>query len=312
MNKLCCLIGMFFTCSIGWGQNLVPNGDFEQYSGCPSYFAQLDSSLFWINPTTNIFGVSGTPDYFHQCSSSSYLTVPYNNWGYQIAHSGQAYCGLGLFLSSILDFREYVEGEFISPLVADTCYQFEFYVSKGNICREATDAIGVYFSNTLINGINNYYPLPFTPQLNNTPGNYITDTLSWTLFSWSYVAAGGEKYFIIGNFKNDANTNTILINSGTASFDGYIYIDDVSLIQVPYTNSEINFYPNPFSDKLNITAKTNELVKFVLYDVTGRKTLQQSFSNSISINTERLAKGIYLYEVRSKNGVIKKGKVVKD
>ena len=29
-----------------------------------------------------------------------------------------------------------------------------------------------------------------------------------------------------------------------------------------------------------------------------------------AINTEHLAKGIYLYEVRSKNGVIKKGKVI--
>ena len=39
---------------------------------------------------------------------------------------------------------------------------------------------------------------------------------------------------------------------------------------------------------------------------------QKEFINSISINTEQLAKGIYLYEVRNKNGVIKKGKVVKD
>jgi|CXWJ01.1.fsa_nt_gi hypothetical protein len=70
--------------------------------------------------------------------------------------------------------------------------------------------------------------------------------------------------------------------------------------------------PNPFSNKINITTKTNELVEFILYDVIGRKNLQQFFTTSISINTEQLAKGIYLYEVRNKNGVIKKGKVVKD
>jgi hypothetical protein len=45
--------------------------------------------------------------------------------------------------------------------------------------------------------------------------------------------------------------------------------------------------------------------------------LEQSFTKSTSINTEQLAKGIYLYEVRNnpdsyRDGVIKKGKVVKE
>lgn len=71
-------------------------------------------------------------------------------------------------------------------------------------------------------------------------------------------------------------------------------------------------FPNPFTDKINITVKRNELVEVSLYDVTSRKIVNQSFTNSTSINTEQLSKGIYIYEVRNKNGVIKKGKVVKD
>ncbi len=77
-------------------------------------------------------------------------------------------------------------------------------------------------------------------------------------------------------------------------------------------NVNVEIYPNPVTDKINITAKRNERIEFVLYDVTGRRTIQQSFIKSTSLNTEQLAKGIYLYEVRNKNGVIKKGKVVKD
>jgi len=54
-----------------------------------------------------------------------------------------------------------------------------------------------------------------------------------------------------------------------------------------------------------------------LLSVTSRKIFHQSFINSISINTEQLAKGIYIYEVRNKNGPdsyreVKKGKLVKD
>jgi para-aminobenzoate synthetase component 1 len=74
----------------------------------------------------------------------------------------------------------------------------------------------------------------------------------------------------------------------------------------------IQISPNPFSNKINITAKRNEIIEVNLFDVTSRKISNQSFTNSTSINTEQLTKGIYLYEVRIKNGVIKKGKVVKD
>lgn len=76
--------------------------------------------------------------------------------------------------------------------------------------------------------------------------------------------------------------------------------------------NEINLYPNPFSNSLNISNSSGELSVVILYDITSRKLLQKSFLNSTSLNTQQLAKGIYLYEIRNKNGVIKKGKVVKD
>src|SRR6185436_1407511 len=65
--------------------------------------------------------------------------------------------------------------------------------------------------------------------------------------------------------------------------------------------------PNPFKDKLNITVNGNECVEVNLYDITAKKIFHQSFVNSISINTSQLAIGVYIYEVRNKNSVIKKG-----
>jgi type IX secretion system substrate protein len=69
--------------------------------------------------------------------------------------------------------------------------------------------------------------------------------------------------------------------------------------------------PNPFTNELTVTTNSNELSQIILYDIASQKLLQQKFTNSISINTAQLSKGIYMYEVRNKNGVIKKGKVVK-
>ncbi len=70
--------------------------------------------------------------------------------------------------------------------------------------------------------------------------------------------------------------------------------------------------PNPFTNELSVATKRNEISEIILYDIASRILLRQKFINSVSLNTEQLAKGLYLYEVRSKNGVIKKGKVVKD
>jgi hypothetical protein len=86
----------------------------------------------------------------------------------------------------------------------------------------------------------------------------------------------------------------------------------------PKTN-EIKISPNPFSDKLNITTETNEPLEITLFDIASRKLLHQQFTNTLTLNTSHLSKGIYIYELRpvpfssgNKNGVIKKGKVVKD
>jgi hypothetical protein len=304
---------MFFTCRVCEAQNLVPNGDFEQYSGCPIAGNGLDSTLFWFNPTIGMF--AGSPDYFNQCSTGAVVGIPNNFCGFQPAHSGNAYAGIVLWVSPSTNFREYIEVPLLSSLVANACYHLEMYINLSNVCKNTTDAIGIYFSNIAISGINNSLPLPFTPQINNQTG-FITDTLNWTLVSGNYTATGGENYLLIGNFKDDSNTDTLLVNNNGGPVT-YVYIDDVTLslctgIDEQSKNQAITIYPNPVFDKLNITVNTKESSEIILYDMASRKLLQQKFMNSVSLNTKQVAKGLYLYEVRNKNGVIKKGKIVKE
>ncbi|MBK7389474.1 MAG: T9SS type A sorting domain-containing protein [Bacteroidetes bacterium] len=83
----------------------------------------------------------------------------------------------------------------------------------------------------------------------------------------------------------------------------------INLIDTP---SYFSISPNPFFEQLYIVSEVNEITEFILYDFTGRKILRHSFTNSTSINTAHLAKGIYFYEVLNRNYLIKKGKVVKN
>jgi gliding motility-associated-like protein len=209
------------------GQNLVPNGDFEQYIHCPQNWTQLDSCLLWINPS--IVSTGGSPDYFNQCDVNNIVGVPYNSGGFQMARSGKAYSGFCIYHNSGLsDFREYIEVPLKSPLEANFCYYISMYVNLCNNCPQSGNDIGAYFSDILITGVSNYFPLPFTPQYNNST-TVLSDTLNWILVEGNILANGGEKFLIIGNFKNDANTNITTVNP-TGSLEGaYLYIDDVSV-----------------------------------------------------------------------------------
>jgi hypothetical protein len=87
-------------------QNLVPNGDFEEYFGCPSMVGQIDSCKYWTHPANLVAGA----DYFNRCSTFIGVDVPINKNGIQEPRSGDAYCGMAIYDPySIIDYREYIK-----------------------------------------------------------------------------------------------------------------------------------------------------------------------------------------------------------
>ena len=121
--------------------------------------------------------------------------------------------------------------------------------------------------------------------------------------------------YISGDFLADpfiVGTDTLILTGTEAIFTSKYHCAGTTSIDEPEYDHNILIYPNPFSDKINITTKRNEPVEIILWDITSRKLLQQSFTNSITLSTAQLSKGIYLYEVINSKGIIKKGKVVKE
>lgn len=103
------------------------------------------------------------------------------------------------------------------------------------------------------------------------------------------------------------SVNSIYIALNGFGINNLIGIDKIE------NNNSISLFPNPFAESVDIFVMNNQdQLEFVLYDLLSRKLLQQKFTNSISLNTQQLAKGIYIYEVRDRNGLCKKGKAVKD
>jgi len=158
-----------------------------------------------------------------------------------------------------------------------------------------------------------WHNLPFTPQFNNITGN-VFDTLNWILVSGNYIANGNENYLIIGNFKNDLNTDTFLINSNIQYDVSYVYIDDVSLTpctgidEFAASSEEFTVYPNPAGEEINVQSSkfkvqgSNEEIN--IYDMMGKVVLQSQYSiPNTQINISSLQSGMYVIAI---NGVRKK------
>ncbi len=223
MKHLLILAFLLIAILNGYAQNLIPNPSFEDHTGCPNTWSQITSAISWLSAN------NATPDYFNSCSATGPFRTPVNIMGNQTARTGVAYSGLILSYDFYnLNYREYLEVQLTTPLSANECYHFEMFVNLSDRVDFSTDDIGIFFSPALIlSPIDTV--LNFTPQIENVSGNYFNST-TWTNVSGDYTATGGERYIIIGNFKDSMNTSLLYIsNPGVVEYS-YCYIDDISLI----------------------------------------------------------------------------------
>lgn len=295
------------------GQNLVINPSMEDTIPCPQW-SPIGSKL----PCLPWFKASsGTSDYFSSVydSSCNVTDVPYNGlFGFQYPKTGNAMCGFGVFILGIPDYREYIEDILQIPLIVNHKYCVTFFVSLANSSRYSTDDIGLYFSVDSLYDSNTNQNLPVIPQIENPQGNIISDTLGWTLIQGEYIAAGGEKYITIGNFKNDANTTLDSIQATTYYFS-YYFIDDVSVwdctvgVEEIKTN-EIKFtlQPNPANEKIILSIKNSKdkIQRIEIINCIGETLLPNNYfdynKDQIEINIASLSKGLYFLKLKTING----------
>ena len=310
-TKLISAILLFVSLYCFGQTNLVINQSFEIFSACPDTVYGITDANNWSNPN----GYS--PDYFNSCDTTQppYYSfgVPQNAYGTQMAKDGVAYAGIVMATYGILaDAREYIQGKLLDTLQAGKSYSVSFFVSLADSALYAVNNIGAYLSATPI-AASGGLVMPYQPQVENDPfTNPLTNDSIWTEVSDTFIAQGGEQYITIGNFKDDAHTDTtthLQNNTTTWTNYGYCYIDDVSVtcldchdgIYDASFNSSIKFYPNPFSTYVNIEI-SNEYINsdLFVYDLLGREVLNLKLSAlKTKIERNNLLKGVYLLKIQN-------------
>lgn len=226
------LLGCFSYLNIsGQAKNLVNNYSFENYVKCPQDYTPQDLSHKlipgWGYPT------KATPDYFNRCSPARAdgVGVPKNFAGESQPKTGDAYAGA--ILSGTDDgYREYIQGSISTALVAGKQYCVTFNFKLASYSKFAVDQLSMYLSDLEIKNqlmVN----LPYKPQINNDVGLFLDNMDEWEEVCKVYKANGGEKFFILGNFKSYEKTNYVATDKNMKNLRdkeyAYYFFDDVSI-----------------------------------------------------------------------------------
>lgn len=214
---------------IGFAQNLVENGSFENKSYCPSNYnlQQLKSVVEWSQLN------EGTPDHFAACSDK--VGVPKNIFGFQSAQDGEAYVGMATYSPTQKNYREYLTSKLKRPLHAGEMVCIEMYLSTADYSKYITDGFGLVLSEKKLVQ-DRTKVIHMASSLTNPRLNLIDAFDQWILVSDTYTAKGGEEYITIGNFKNDREMKILSRTQEEGAKEdnrwSYVYVDNIKITPI--------------------------------------------------------------------------------
>lgn len=233
-GALCCFLCFSFLHNSAQIANYVNNGGFEECENCTTW---VGIGPLYARHWDAIDTTKTKLSYLLFSVLPPGQQAPNIGFAWQYPRSGNNYILGGLYLNpnTTQNKRLYARNRMKQNLQAGKTYCVKFYWSITNQSSVGVDGLGAYFGDSSLDTISKCNdPITYLiPQVQNPSGNMLTDTLNWVLMTGTFTANGSEKYMVLGNFKSDAATNTVLINPAnlpTHATD--ILYDDVSVIDI--------------------------------------------------------------------------------
>jgi len=210
--------------------NLVKNPGFEAYTKLQCAWTQNiekfnKNIVDWNSPTET------TPDMISTAVDDNCPSNPkHRSNNRQMPHTGEMMMGIKSFGKGNTPtfWHEYLQVELEQPLVEGEKYVGEFWVLRSETARKASNNIGLYFSDTLIN-TRDRLPLYYTPQVNEEK---MIRKRSWHRVKGVFIASSDSEFLLLGNFYGDKYTDFESVEGGKKG-GAYYYIDDVNVRIAP-------------------------------------------------------------------------------
>lgn len=316
-------LSLFFSffSSLCIAQNLVPNPSFEDTVSCFTTAGSIEKARYW-------YKVEESPDYFHECVSNSFLTVPENDFGFQYAATGQAYCGFLAYSTADTVFVEKLGVDLLNPLIIGSKYFVSFKVNLANRhggTFGGCNKLGMLFTKTSYSDINSHQ-ISKTNRCQVWTDEIITDSINWVIVSGSFVADSEYTKIIIGSFFYHAQKDTIRTRFPNPDqgwgLESYYFIDDVCVSEDSTTcadnttsivsimqnqNKVLVAYPNPATNYFTIETETDEPSMLECYSLSGQILLRQKIPRgrfTFNQDVSEIANGIYFLKLITNNQIL--------
>jgi gliding motility-associated-like protein len=290
-------------------QNLILNGDFEEYWQCPDDATQIERCKYVYNPCAT---APSTSDYYNVCYTPNFgapVGVPINMSGFQYTKNGNGMTGFACSDEPDYHYREYIQVSFSETMKCGVKYRIEGYINLSNLTKYTIKNIGFLFSEQRIDESDFLYN-KYTPQIIDGT-TIISDTLNWTKVSYEFVADAPYSFVTIGHFLKDSSDSYIEVNPSAPlqEYSCYFYLDDFSMIELE--DVAVNF-PNVFTpngDGINdyfqpIDSNCSYLEEITILNRWGNNVSTLKFPYLWDGNDEqgnRVTQGVYYYLTKKKN-----------
>ena len=210
--------------------NLVPNGNFDNYEGALRRGEQFDLTKDWG------FATDVIPDLFAKDIKSKYVAIPDNMYGSEEAAAGENYAGIVAYSYRGKRSRSYLTVQLKSKMKANELYCIKYKASLAERSRYASNNLGAVLSQKKVSQ-KGTGAIINSDAIVNDRNAVVSQTDGWWDFCKRYAAKGNEQYLTIGNFASDANT-TNETREVPAKYEAgpeiaaYYYIDQVEVRRI--------------------------------------------------------------------------------
>ena len=130
------------------------------------------------------------------------------------------------------------------------------------------------------------------------------------------VSVSNNEVLVTGDFQNNLNFDNSPFSFNAMGLQD-IYVARIDQLftgieEHDHFSYELNIQPNPTNLNCTITAFDFYAGDLFLYDISGRILLQQNLNTKSEINLSNFSGGIYLVEIKDKEGRSVKGKLFKE
>lgn len=304
------LIILLFSALSFYGQNLIPNGSFEDTVSDCYYKVWVDPGMPDISNAKGWFSPNkGTPDLKAPNGSCPYTSTNFIGTGVDVhATEGNIYGAFYTYDTNQANnnYREYI-GTKLSYELSDLNYCLELDIKLMPASMFASN-VGVLITSDSISADSNFN-LNYQPTIQF--GSPYLDT-SWKRISFEINASGNEKYIYFGNFLPDSLTD-LSSNNGNYSFTFYC-IDNLSLTLCPgQFENHFTVYPNPSNgNAIFIDHYSDTLSEVYLYNSLGQVVGYRQLSSGINEGEifSNLSAGIYILRYQAATGYLEEEKVI--